>query len=89
MNLVTTKFLTYVLERGQQGIKPLPPLSFSLNFPSLRLGEMLAQYLNGPTIDVQKSFGDIILVMLYCNNNYVWGINSLSYMTVTSSGSDA
>ena len=34
--------------KGQQGIKPLPLLSFSLNFPSLRLGEMLAQYLNDP-----------------------------------------
>ena len=33
--------------KGQQGIKPLPPLSFRLNFSSLRLGEMLAQYLNG------------------------------------------
>ena len=35
---------------GQQGIKPLPLLSFSLNFPSLRSGEMLAQYLNGRTL---------------------------------------
>ena len=34
--------------KGQQGIKPLPLLSFILIFPSLRLGEMLAQYLNGP-----------------------------------------
>ena len=34
---------------GQQGIKPLPLLSFILIFPSLRLGEMLAQYLNGPS----------------------------------------
>ena len=33
--------------KGQQGIKPLPPLSFRQNLPSLRLGEMLAQYLNG------------------------------------------
>ena len=27
--------------KGQQEIKPLPLLSFSVNFPSLRLGEML------------------------------------------------
>ena len=33
--------------KGQQRIKPLPPMSFRQNFPSLRLGEMLAQYLNG------------------------------------------
>ena len=36
--------------KGQQGIKPLPLLSISLNFPSLRSGEMLAQYLNGGTL---------------------------------------
>ena len=36
--------------KGQQGIKPLPLLRFSLNFPSLRSGEMLAQYLNGRTL---------------------------------------
>ena len=36
--------------KGQQGIKPLPRLSFRQNFPSLRLGEMLAQYLNGGDI---------------------------------------
>ena len=46
MNLVTTKFLTNVLERVSRGKAP-PPLSVRLNFPSLRLGEMLAQYLNG------------------------------------------
>ena len=35
--------------KGSAGdFKPLPPSSFSLNFPSLRLGEMLAQYLNDP-----------------------------------------
>ena len=44
MNLVTTKFLANVFEGVSR--KPLPPLSFSLNFPTLRLGEMLAQYLN-------------------------------------------
>ena len=32
------------------GIKPLPLLIFSLNFPSLILGEMLAQYLNDCTV---------------------------------------
>ena len=34
----------------QQGIKPLPPLSFRQNFTSLKLGEMLAQNLNGSSL---------------------------------------
>ena len=34
-------------QQGIKGIKPLLPLRFRQNFPSLRLGEKLAQYLNG------------------------------------------
>ena len=45
---MTTKVLHQCVGKGQQGIKPLPLLSFSLNFSSLRLGEMLGQYVNGP-----------------------------------------
>ena len=45
--MVTTKFLTNVLERVSRGLSPSPLLGFRQNFPSLRLGEMLAQYLNG------------------------------------------
>ena len=49
------------VRKGQQGIKPLlPPLSFRQNFPSLRLGEMLAQNLNGYHEGVIKMFTEII-----------------------------